>query len=451
MKTNVKTKAPVAYTHEGAVVRSITPIQELRRSVLATLLWEDTFYESGVDIGKRIQDTAAKVKAEDVAKLAIEARTTGLRHAPLLLLLNLIKRGGKGVADTIADVIRRPDEITELVSLYWKFNPGKDLSAQMKKGIAKAFNKFNEYSLAKYNRDGDVKLRDALFLSHAKPKDEAQAVIFKKLVDNALAVPDTWEVQLSGGADKKATFERLITEGKLGYMALLRNLRNMELNSVDRKIVREAIRQGDKSGYVLPFRYLAAAKAAPTYTGELEEALLKSLEQSPKLKGRTILIVDVSGSMQSALSSKSDMTREDSASSLAIILREVCDEVHIYANGTTTKKVRNERGVALRDAIKHSGAGSSGIELTPATKFAKNDLAGKELANGKYADRVIVITDGQDTGHGLNAPSYALLLGNKNYIINVASYKNGIGYGPWIEIDGFSESVVRYITEVERD
>ncbi|MBZ4251993.1 hypothetical protein LAJ57_13915, partial [Streptococcus pneumoniae] len=79
--------------------------------------------------------------------------------------------------------------------------------------------------------------------------------------------------------------------------------------------------------------------------------------------------------------------------------------------------------------------------------FAKSDLTGKELANGKYADRVIVITDGQDTGHGINAPANALLLGNKNYIINVASYKNGIGYGPWIEIDGFSESVVRYITE----
>jgi len=441
---NKAVKAPVAYTHEGAIVRAITPEQELRRSVLASLLWEDTFYESGEDHATRVQRLASVVKPEKVAELAIEARTTGLRHVPLLLLLNLIKRGGAGVADTITNVIRRPDEITELVALYWKFNPGKDLSAQLKKGIAGAFNKFNEYSLAKYNRDGAVKLRDALFLSHPKAKDAEQQELFDKLVNDQLAVPDTWEVELSAGKDKKATFERLISEGKLGYMALLRNLRNMEVASVDRKIVRDAIRAGDKSGYVLPFRYLAAAKAAPAFTGDLEEALLKSLEQAPKLKGHTILIVDVSGSMQQPLSAKSDMTREDAASSLAIILREVTESLSVYANGTYTKKVRNERGVALRDAIKNSGAGWDGIELTPATRFVKANET-------KAADRVIVITDGQDTGRGADAPAKALLLGKKNYIINVAAYKNGIGYGPWIEIDGFSESVVKYIVESEKD
>lgn len=436
-------KVETDVTHEGAVVRKLTAEQELRRSTLASLLWEDTFYENGEDHATRLQRLASEVAPDKVAQLAVEARDTGLRHVPLLLTLPLIKKGGTGVAETIANVIRRPDEITELAALYWKFNPNKDFSAQMKKGLRVAFNKFNEYSLAKYNRDGAVKLRDVLFLVHPKGKDANQEAIFTKLVNDELATPDTWEVEISAKGNNKETWERLLSEGKLGYLALLRNLRNMELVSVDRKLIRDAIRAGDKSGYVLPFRYLAAAKAAPAFTGELEEALLKSLEQAPKLKGHTILIVDVSGSMQSPLSAKSDMYREDAASSLAIILREVTESLSVYANGTTTKKIKPERGIALRDAIRNSGAGHSGIELTPATKFAKANET-------KPADRVIVITDGQDTGRGVNAPANALLLGKKNYIINVAAYRTGIGYGPWTEIDGFSESVVKYIIESEK-
>ena len=95
MKTNVKQKAPPIFTHEGAKAVHINPIQQLRRSVLACLLFENEFYEDGIEIAKRIIDTAAQCKPEDVAALAIEARRIfGLRHAPLLLLLDLIKRGG---------------------------------------------------------------------------------------------------------------------------------------------------------------------------------------------------------------------------------------------------------------------------------------------------------------------------------------------------------------------
>jgi len=70
-------------------------------------------------------------------------------------------------------------------------------------------------------------------MSHAKPKDEAQAALWRRLAANELANPDTWEVQLSAGADKKETFERLIREKKLGYIALIRKLRNMEQADVE--------------------------------------------------------------------------------------------------------------------------------------------------------------------------------------------------------------------------
>lgn len=442
---NRATKAARDVTHEGAAVYKLTPTQELRRTVLANLLWEDNFYEDGVDNVTRLKQIAAKVDKDVVGELAIEARNVhGLRHVPLVLLLDLIKRGGNGVASIIDRTISRVDEITELAALYWADNPNKDFSHQMKKGLKNSFNKFNEYQFAKYNRDKDVKLKDVLFLVHPHPKDEAQQEIFNKIATDTLAVPDTWEVALSGGADKKETFERLISEGKLGYLALLRNLRNMELVQVDRKLVTNAILARKNANGVLPFQFLSAMKHAPAYVGALEEAMLANLADAPKLKGHTIVIVDVSGSMQQHMSGKSELTREEVAAAVAMIVREVSESVSIYANGTTTKYVQPLRGIALQKAIKNSGAGHSGIELTPATKYAK-------AHETKPADRVIVITDGQDTGRGLDAPEHALRLGKKNYIINVAAYRTGIGYGPWINIDGFSEAVVKYIQEYEKE
>src|SRR5690606_23450596 len=122
--------------------------------------------------------------------------------------------------------------LAEFVALYWR-DGKRPLSAQMKKGLARAFCKFDAYQLAKYDRPGPVRLRDVLFLVHAKPAAATQADTWKKLAAKALDSPDTWEVALSAGADKRDTFERLLKEKKLGYLALLRNLRNMDQAGVD--------------------------------------------------------------------------------------------------------------------------------------------------------------------------------------------------------------------------
>ena len=148
MRLNTSSAISRNYTHEGAVAKHITPEQQLRRSVLSCLLWEKEFYEDGKSIADRIVETAAECSKETVSKLAIEARNTyGLRHAPLMLLQDLIRRGGSGIGDTIAKTIRRPDEITELVAIYWR-DGKRPLSKQMKLGLGKAFGKFSEYQLA---------------------------------------------------------------------------------------------------------------------------------------------------------------------------------------------------------------------------------------------------------------------------------------------------------------
>jgi len=111
----------------------------------------------------------------------------------------------------------------------------------MKRGLARAFAKFDEYALAKYDRESAVRLRDVLFLSHPKAENEAQDALWKRLIADELKTPDTWQVALSGGADKRETFERLIREVQLGYLALLRNLRNMIEAGCDHDLVRAAI------------------------------------------------------------------------------------------------------------------------------------------------------------------------------------------------------------------
>jgi len=312
----------VARTHEGAPARQISAELQLRRSVLACMLWEDQFYEDGVAIAGRIRELVSQVEAEKVAALAIEAREKmKLRHVPLLLVREMarLKTHRHLVAETLARVVQRADELSEFVALYW--GDGKQpLSAQVKKGLASAFTKFDEYALAKYNRAAPVKLRDVLFLSHAKPVDQAQADLWKRLVDGQLAAPDTWEVALSSGADKREVWERLLRENKLGAMALLRNLRNMADVKVEQALIGDALARM-KAERVLPFRFIAAARYAPQWEAELEKAMFKSLTGQPKLPGKTVLLVDVSGSMDAALSRRSDMARTDAAYGLAVLLR----------------------------------------------------------------------------------------------------------------------------------
>ncbi len=201
MRLNVFKPKPRPRTHEGARARVITPEQALRRSVLSCMLWEGEFYEDGVQIAGRIHELVPQVAAEKVAALAVEARERmKLRHAPLLLVREMARYAThRGlVADTLARVIQRADELSEFVAIYWAMGR-QPLSAQVKKGLAAAFGKFDEYALAKYDRAGAVRLRDVLFLCHARPVDEAQAALWKRLVDNQLATPDTWEVALSAG------------------------------------------------------------------------------------------------------------------------------------------------------------------------------------------------------------------------------------------------------------
>lgn len=461
-KNSVAEKKSPVYTHEGAKAYRGSAEQELRRSVMACMLWEDSFYESGENIATRIAGLVKQVKPEKVASLAIEARTSmKLRHVPLLLVAEMSKLETHRhlVADTAYEVIQRADELAEILAIYNHDKTGKiKFPHSLRKGVARAFTKFNEYQLAKYNQDNKIKLRDVLFLVHAKPSVRGQKALWTRLINGELKTPDTWEVAVSavkGDSEKtKKVWTRLLEEEKLGALALIRNLRNMEQAGVSPALVKKSLADADTTR-VLPFRFVSAAKAAPKFESELDSLLIKTAQQTPKLSGKTVLIIDVSGSMYGAgnISKRSDITRLEAAGAIAAIARESCEEVSIYAtagdDGTRvhrTALVPARHGMALVEKFTSRGfvneLGGGGIFLKQVLDYV--------YAKEKTADRIIVFTDEHDCDLKCN-PATANAFGKKNYLINVSVEKNGIGYKPnWIHIDGFSEAVLQYIVASEQ-
>jgi 60 kDa SS-A/Ro ribonucleoprotein len=457
MRTNVAAVGPVTRTHEGTPAQRLTPIKSLRRAVLTALLWEDSFYETGSDIAANVASLVPQCKPEQVAALAVEARESMyLRHVPLFLVRELARVKGNGalVADTLPRIIQRPDELGEYVALYWKGAKTDaekaPLSAGSKRGLAAAFGKFSTYQLAKYDRDAAVKLRDVLRLTHAKPKDPAQAAIWKQVIARTLETPDTWETELSAGKDKRATWERLLSEQKLGGLAFLRNLRNMIAADVSADLIRERFRGNfDK---VLPFRFIAAARHAPRFEPDIESAMLRACAGLPKLHGITALVIDTSPSMWMAkVSAKSELDRFDAAAALTILARELCAEVHVWAFNERSYEVPARRGFALRDALVQTKGSASrgGLAVT--------------AANERGYDRIIVMTDGQwhymptETRYGraygedkAQDVSPAPLT-DRAYMVNVAPYRHGYSTGKWQSIDGWSERILDFIAAAEAE
>ena len=431
---NRTARQPRAFTYEGASVPAISAEAQLNRVVLASMLFENEFYVDGVSNAKTIAGLVGQVAPEKVAALALKARTDmKLRHVPLHLMRELA-RAGKMKADDLTTVIQRPDEMAEFVSLYWK-EGRQPLSNQVKRGLANAFHKFNEYALAKWDKNSAaVRLRDVMFLTHPKPQNTAQADLFKRIAADELKTPDTWETELSSGANKGETFTRLMREKKLGALAFLRNLRNMVQSGVNESLIR-AYAKSVNTDRVLPFRFLAAARIVTEFEDMLEEMMLRSLESHEKLPGKTVLLIDVSGSMFGArVSAKSDLDRFDAAASLAILAREICEEVEIYSFSNSIARIAPRQGFALVEAIR-----TSQYHTGTHTGLAVNHIN----ANTKY-DRLIMFTDeaSSDSVPAAKVP--------KSYIINVASYENGINHSSYTTITGMSEAVLDYICASEK-
>ena len=384
MRFNLTLRKAFTTNHEGAAAFALTPQLELYAAV-ATAALSDQFYETADTRLLRLRELVARNDPTFVARLAVYAREQlYLRTVPLVLTVELARlhRGDNLVSRLVARVVQRADEITELLAFYAQANERDGvktlnrLSKQLQKGLALAFNRFDGYQLAKYDRAGRVRLRDALFLVHPTPRNAEQQVLFDQLVQGTLPTPYTWETELSAlgqqkfasAADRKAAFraawETLIGSGKLGYMALLRNLRNILEADVSAEAVEQVCaRLTDQVAVArskqLPFRFLAAYREVLTVQSGYVAVVLESLEtaiahSAANLRGfeagtRVVVACDVSGSMQQPVSARSKVLLYDVGLVLGMLLQSRCSHVTTGMFGNTWKRISLPRGRVLQN------------------------------------------------------------------------------------------------------
>ncbi len=371
----------VTVNHEGAEAFRLSAEMELYTAVVTASL-SNKFYETADERIERIANLVGKCDARFVAQLAVYARTKmNLRSVPLLLVVELAKHhsGDNLVSKTVEKVVLRADEIMELLHCYqWrnsqpntecKTSPKKlgRLSHQIQVGLQKAFNNFDEYQFAKYDRSNlEVKLRDALFIVHPKAKDDAQQILFDKITNKSLEIPYTWETELSAlgqqefeTAEGKQTafakkWEELIDSGKLGYMALLRNLRNFLESNISRETLTDVAKRLCDEYEVIrskqfPFRFLSAYRELVNVGNGNTHILLDALEKavlvtSQNIAGfdehtRVLLACDVSGSMYTPISPRSSVKNYDIGLVLAMLLKNHCQNVVSGIFGNSWKVV----------------------------------------------------------------------------------------------------------------
>lgn len=438
----------------GAYAAKQSNVALLRRAVLTNLLWEDIAYMDGLSVAEEIKRLIPLCPAEDVYTIALEARLMQkLRHTPLFLVVEMCKypEHRKYVGKLLPQICTRADMLTDFLALYWK-DGKKPICNQAKKGLATAFHNFNEYKLAKYDRNSKIKIRDVMFLCRPKPNSQYEEVLFKKVANRTLETPETWETMLSAGKDKKKTWTKLITEKKIGGLAMLRNLANMVKTSVDKKVIIEGLKNLN-STMLLPLDFLKAARMTSVFNREIEEAMIESYKNLPKLPGKTLFIVDVSGSMGCLNSSGSTFSRMDHACAMAMLAANQCEDFELVATAGNDWKREGahewiqypSKGFDLTNRIfetkKHIGGG--GIFTRQCLEWCKEKFKGIKF------DRIIVFSDSQDC----DFPDKRIPkpFGKYNYICDVSAHTKGVNYkGCWTaEISGFSEHFLTYIAAME--
>ena len=320
------TTAPDAVNLAGGQAHAMSPKLEFTSAVL-TCWTTDTFYKTGDADVNRIATLAQSIGDPlFAAKAAVfTRRDNGLRSVSHLVAGELATRvdvkGAPWLRKFFSKVIVRPDDITEtLAYIKTHGNPKlRGLSNALKRGFAEALGRFDAYQLGKYLRtDRDPNLIDAVNLLHPKSTPALQA-----LMTGVLKAPDTWEVGMTavGKAAKAAgateaqkeemkaqVWLDLLQAKKLGYLACLRNLRNIAEQSPEAlKLALEFLTNENavKSSKVFPFQFFTAAEAlqgSKGATNEVRKALNTAMELSLsnvlEFEGKTLIALDNSGSMQ---------------------------------------------------------------------------------------------------------------------------------------------------------
>jgi hypothetical protein len=492
IKTRSKFK-PDTITHEGGAGFSRKPKSELFLLAVTNMVGEKTFYEDATDRDARFEALISQVALADpdwIARFVPYLRNTmNMRSASIVMAAELVhtKLTQPVAASTITNrtivrsAIARADEMAEFIG-YWRSRFGKSLPMPVKRGIADAAVHFiNERNAIKWDGQGKpIRFADILDIVHPTPVAPWQATLWKHLLDerhgHATEVPEalttlrayrtaqalegdafrssfpevaehfTWETASSKYGKLDAAFWQALVP-HMGYMALLRNLRNLDGATVDEttiEIVRKKLRDPDEvaKSRQFPMRFLSAWKTVVgmRWAETLETALGLSVLNVPELRGRTLVLVDVSGSMAGALSAKSDLARWEAAAVFGAALA-VRNDGDLVTFDTTSRKVPAAKGGSILrvvDVIRTQvGGGTNTVDAV--------------LSNYKGHDRIVILTDEQafsdarlNSVIGLDVPIYTY---------NLAGYKAAHlpSGGKRYTFGGLSDAAFTAMDLLERD
>lgn len=424
--------------------------EELVFAVLSTFL-EDKYYESGDERLERIVDLVSKVPAQFVSNLAIVCRQEfNLRSVTTVLLGELAKthKGDSLVMDTILKATPRVDDLTELLAYV-----GNPVPKQVKRGIRNSLLKFDRYQLAKYKGEGNqVSLVDLFNLVHPKVQhaNKEQKKAWKDLMTGNLVSEDTWESEISNTKNQKKSWESLVLEDKLGYMALIRNLNNLIKNNISVKAENMVVAKLTdpievKKSRQLPFRFVTAYKNVQgnrKFTDAISIAMDLSLENVPKLKGKTLIAVDTSGSM-------SGDPIQKAAIFAAALARSNDAEVLLYDTGIKKLAISSRTPVIdIAENIERNALGggtNTGIVFNAMSEPQAPDF-----------DRVIIISDNESwSANAQNAYiQYKSIKGANPFIyaIDIQGYGTSDLTGPRVKhLTGWSNRLLDFVSVAEKE
>ena len=452
--------------------------EQLVTAVLTTMFGEPKFYGSTDEDIFVLATVICGEEPSFVAKLACYARNVAnMRSVSHVLACIIAHEAHEYTRAVIRNIIVRPDDITEIMACY-KQMYGKPFPNALKREIAEQIQRFDEYALAKYNSRGmSMKLRDVLRITHPTPKDEKTEALFRKVLDDTLETPYTWETELSEKGNTKEVWDELISSGKVGYMALLRNLRNIVKCGADIAPVLKVLSDPErvKKSRQLPFRFFSAYRMleqenlmTPEIHRALENALTVSVENLDTVPGRTLIAVDVSGSMGSCISRKSTVMCSEIAGLLGAMSSRICEDAAVcyFDCPGGWSCLRGDKGYIVEhygkyDSIleicrKHIFSGG-GTQMDLPMKFA---LEEDKSASIKPFDRVIYFSDNvcNSSSYGIKTVQSMVDKYRKKY--NPDFWVHGVdlqGYGTqqfcgknFNLIAGWSDKVLEFILLAEK-
>ncbi|GAA3440860.1 TROVE domain-containing protein [Planomonospora venezuelensis] len=497
-------RAPSGRTHEGAPGYVREAKGELFLLAVSNMVGEDTFYEGAGERDERFRALVHRVAVSDgewMARFLPWLRgTANMRTAPIVAALESVRArlaaGEHGLnRRLVSSVLQRADEPGEALA-YWMSRYGRAVPKPVKRGVADAVRRlYGERSLLKYDSDargfrfGDVidlvhpapaadrpwqgelfahaldrrhgrdrPIPEALVTLRARagltalPVGERRAVLADR--DRLAAAGMTWEALagwLQGPMDAGA-WESVIPS--MGYMALLRNLRNFDEAGVsDEAAERITAKLADPDEVArsrqLPFRFYSAYRTAPSlrWGHALDRALTSATRNVPSFGGRTLVLVDTSSSMTGgAVSARSTVTPAQAAALFGVVLAARGERVDLYgfADGVFRHEVGQGASV-LREVERFCARIGEVGHGTQIAASVRRTYSGH--------DRVVILSDMQTmSGYSSEGVAGAAPGHVPMYGFNLQGYRHAAmptGSGNRHEFGGFSDATFRLIPLLE--